>query len=97
MSDTRFDTRSSEWIGDMTVWLRENSGDNAERLSRLKRNLRQARKQELTDALVRVNNELRVLADMRAEQYLEYCKEGAADEAKELDTHMSFSMFERAV
>lgn len=48
MSDTRFDTRSSEWIGDMTVWLRENSGDNAERLSRLKRNLRQARKQELT-------------------------------------------------
>ncbi len=56
-----------------------------------------ARKRELTDALVRVNNELRVLADMRAEQYLEYCKEVAADEAKELDTHMSFSMFERAV
>ena len=23
MRDTRFDARSSEWIGDMTVWLRE--------------------------------------------------------------------------
>ncbi|MEI3304950.1 MAG: hypothetical protein V8R40_02305 [Dysosmobacter sp.] len=32
MNDTRFDTRSSEWIGDMTVWLRENSADNSERL-----------------------------------------------------------------
>ena len=29
MNDTRFDTRSSEWIGDMTVWLRENSADNS--------------------------------------------------------------------
>lgn len=41
MNDTRFDTRSSEWIGDMTVWLRENSADNSERLERLRRNLRQ--------------------------------------------------------
>ena len=40
MNDTRFDTRSSEWIGDMTVWLRENSADNSERLERLRRNLR---------------------------------------------------------
>lgn len=55
------------------------------------------RKRELTDMLVRVNNELRVLEDMRAEQYQDYCKEVAADEAKELDTHMSFGMFERAV
>ena len=37
MNDTRFDTRSSEWIGDMTVWLRENSADNSERLERLRR------------------------------------------------------------
>ena len=48
MNDTRFETRSSEWIGDMTVWLRENSADNSERLERLRRNLRQARVRELT-------------------------------------------------
>lgn len=48
MRDTRFDTRSSEWIGDMTVWLRENAGDNGEQLSRLRRNLRLARERELT-------------------------------------------------
>lgn len=48
MRNTPFDTRSSEWIGDMTVWLRENSEDNSLRLERLKRNLRQAREQELT-------------------------------------------------
>jgi RNA polymerase sigma factor (sigma-70 family) len=43
-----FDTRSSEWIGDMTVWLRENGEDNSESLERLRRNLRKAREQELT-------------------------------------------------
>lgn len=48
MSATPFDTRSSEWIGDMTVWLRENGEDNALRLERLRRNLRQARVLELT-------------------------------------------------
>lgn len=48
MRNTRFDTRSSEWIGDMTVWLRENSEDNSIRLERMKRNLRIAREKELT-------------------------------------------------
>ena len=48
MRNTRFDTRSSEWIGDMTVWLRENAEDNSEQLDRLRRNLRLAREQELT-------------------------------------------------
>ena len=43
-----FDTRASEWIGDMTVWRRQNAGDNSERLERLRRNLRQARERELT-------------------------------------------------
>lgn len=43
-----FDTRASEWIGDLTVWTRQNAGDNSERLERLRRNLRQAREQELT-------------------------------------------------
>ena len=48
MRDTRFDSRSSEWIGDMTVWLRENAEDNSDQLERLRRNLRRAREQELT-------------------------------------------------
>lgn len=48
MIDTHYSTRSSEWIGDMTIWLRENAGDNQDRLERLRRNLRQARDQELT-------------------------------------------------
>lgn len=52
MKNTRyegpFDTRSSEWIGDLTVWNRQNAADNSERLDRLRRNLRQAREQELT-------------------------------------------------
>lgn len=48
MRDTRFDTRSSEWSGDLTVWLRQNAPDNSEQLDRLRRNLRQAREQELT-------------------------------------------------
>lgn len=48
MNATPFDTRSSEWAGDMTVWLRENANDNQEQIQRLLRNLRKARAQELT-------------------------------------------------
>ena len=48
MNATPFDTRSSEWAGDMTVWLRENANDNQEQIERLLRNLRKARVQELT-------------------------------------------------
>ena len=48
MNATLFDTRSSEWAGDMTVWLRENANDNQEQIDRLLRNLRKARVQELT-------------------------------------------------
>ncbi len=43
-----FSTRSSEWMGDMTVWLRENREDNSDRLARLRRQLHVARQQELT-------------------------------------------------
>ena len=39
MRDTRFDARSSEWIGDMTVWLRDHAEDNSEQLERLRRGL----------------------------------------------------------
>ena len=48
MNDTRYNNRASEWIGDLTVWTRQNAGDNSERLERLRRNLRQARERELT-------------------------------------------------
>ncbi len=48
MRDTRFENRNSEWIGDMTVWLRANAEDNSEQMDRLRRNLRRAREQELT-------------------------------------------------
>lgn len=49
MRNTDFDTRASEWIGDMTVWMRKNAPDNAEQLSRLRRNLARAREAELTE------------------------------------------------
>ena len=42
MRNRDFDARSSEWIGDMTVWLRENANDNSELLQRLQQNLRHA-------------------------------------------------------
>jgi len=48
MNGIPFDTRASEWEGDMAVWLRENAADNREQLERLRRNLRLARLQELT-------------------------------------------------
>ena len=48
MNATPFNTRSSEWAGDMTVWLQENADDNQEQIQRLLRNLRKARIQELT-------------------------------------------------
>ena len=51
MNTTRYNgnTRASEWLGDLTVWNRQNAADNSEQLDRLRRNLRQAREHELTD------------------------------------------------
>ena len=48
MSATSFDFRSSEWMGDLTVWLRQNASDNGEQLDRLRTKLRYARSAELT-------------------------------------------------
>ena len=48
MANRTFDTRSSEWLGDMTVWLRDNANTNSELLTRLRQNLRRARQQGLT-------------------------------------------------
>lgn len=52
MKTTRYretlDTRASEWIGDMTVWLRQNAPDNSEQHERVLRNLPKVMKEELT-------------------------------------------------
>ena len=40
--------RNNESWGDLAAWERENSGDNSEQLSRLRRNMRLIRAQELT-------------------------------------------------
>ena len=48
MSATSFDSRSSEWMGDLTVWLRQTASDNGEQLDRLRTKLRYARSAELT-------------------------------------------------
>lgn len=48
MRATNFESRSSEWIGDLTVWLQEMAPDNAQQMERLRANLRQARTTELT-------------------------------------------------
>lgn len=52
MKSTRYEpfgSRASEWIGDMTVWQRENCEDNSEQIGRLRRQLRKAMAQELTE------------------------------------------------
>ena len=71
MRNTPFDTRNSEWIGDMTVWLRENSEDNQLQLERLRRNLRRAREQELTPCQRQVL-ELRYDRNMSVTQIARY-------------------------
>ena len=48
MGNTRFDTRASQWIGDLPLWQQHQQPDNSEQLERLKRNLRLARRRELT-------------------------------------------------
>lgn len=48
MQNTPFNSRCSETPGDLSVWLREQAQDNSDQLSRLRRNLRRAREQELT-------------------------------------------------
>ena len=40
--------RNNEFIGDLAAWKLQNSPDNAEQMQRLRRNLRKAREQELT-------------------------------------------------
>ena len=46
--DKNYDTRSSEWIGDLAVWKNLNAETNNEQLARLKKNLTLAIQNELT-------------------------------------------------
>ena len=48
MQNTPSKSRANHFVGDLNAWLQEAADDNAEQLSRLKRNLRMARMQELT-------------------------------------------------
>lgn len=46
---TPYSIRNNEFYGDMAAWLRATAEDNESDLRRLKRNLRVARKEELTE------------------------------------------------
>ena len=46
--------------------------------------------------LFAVHNQIKVLEEMRDAQYQEYLKEVALDESKELETMMSFNLYEGA-
>lgn len=48
METIRLRNESIDRLAGMTAWIRENQGDNAEQMARLRRNLRKARQQELT-------------------------------------------------
>lgn len=47
-SNKPFDTRSSEWIGDLAVWKRLTADTNDDQIARLKKNLTVAIQNELT-------------------------------------------------
>ena len=72
--------------------MQDKRAESQERLSAL-----MMQKEKLAAILAKTHNELKVLANMKEEQYLAYCKEMAAEEAKELETNMAFSIFEKAV
>lgn len=48
MRNRFLDARSGDWLGDLTLWLRENGNSNSDLVIRLQQNLARARKQELT-------------------------------------------------
>jgi RNA polymerase sigma factor (sigma-70 family) len=42
------DARSGDWLGDLTMWLKDNANSNSDLVIRLQQNLTLARQQELT-------------------------------------------------
>ena len=61
------------------------------------REKRMAEREETQQTLFKVHNQIRVLEEMKEEQYAEYMKEAAKEEAKDLDTVLSFSIHESAM
>ncbi len=53
----------------------------------------QAERLRLQNLLIKTRNDIRVLEQMKKEQYEQYLKDVAAEEAKELDSHISFNLF----
>lgn len=48
MRDSVFSSRSSEQLGDLVAWLRENAATNDEQMYRLHKNLKRAIQEDLT-------------------------------------------------
>ena len=48
MRNRYLDARSGDWLGDLSIWLNENTNSNSELVLRLRQNLTRAREQELT-------------------------------------------------
>ena len=48
MRNRHLDARAGDWLGDLSIWLQENSNNNSELVLRLRQNLTRAREQELT-------------------------------------------------
>lgn len=49
MNRISLDARGGQWLADLASWERESAPDNNEQMERLRRNLRLARQQVLTD------------------------------------------------
>ena len=49
MKQLSLDAKGGQWLADLASWERESASDNREQLERLRRNLRLARQQALTD------------------------------------------------
>ena len=54
MKNTPYSIRNNEFYGDLAEWIRQNEEDNAADVRRVKRNLRMAMKEELTDRQQRI-------------------------------------------
>ena len=49
MKQLSLEAKGGQWLADLASWERESAPDNREQLERLRRNLRLARQQALTD------------------------------------------------
>lgn len=76
---------------DFFRYMRERREDAVKRRAELEKERAVIQKE-----LFAVHNQIKVLEEMRDAQYQEYLKEVALDESKELETMMSFNLYEGA-